>query len=92
MNKDYIILGLLSAFIVSIVFAGYLYFSPRTINSVKTETKVVHHNDYSVSEVKDWMLRVGVSNAWVENTPQGKSDCFVTTMVNRAAFAYCELR
>ena len=92
MNKNYVILGLLTALIASLIVSGYLLLSRPTIHSVETKTKVVEVKKYSVPEVRDWMLKLGVSNAWAEDTPQGKADCFTTVLVDKSAFVYCELR
>ena len=92
MTKNYVILGLLTALIASLVVSGYLLLSKPTVHSVETKTKVVEVNKFSFPTIKDYLLRVGVSNAWAENTPEGKADCFSTISIDKASFAYCELR
>jgi len=92
MSKNLLILVLLTTTIASLIFAGYLYASPRKVHSVETKTNVIEVNKFSFPTIKDWLLKVGISSAWAEETPQGKADCFQTILVDKAAFSYCELR
>ncbi len=88
--KNVLIVFLSSFCGLLLVTTIYFYGSANTVT--KTETVKVPVV-YDIENVRKWMLRVGVSGAWVENVGNRKADCFVTTMFsNGAALSYCELR
>jgi len=83
---------LLSATMIVMSTVYFLFPNQKVVT--KTKRVPVVKINYSVESVRDWMLRVGVSNAWVEEIKgTGIADCFATTMFsNRSALSYCELR
>ena len=91
--KDFIVVGLCS---LSIILAlGVAYFSQRESVETKTIKVPVERINYNIEDVKEWMLRVGVSDAWVslDQVHMRKADCFTTVMfTNGSVLSYCELR
>ena len=93
--KNVIIVSLTSFCTLLLVATIYFYATPKT--EVRTETvkvPVVKIN-YEPSLVKEWLLRVGVADAWVsvDSVSKKKADCFSTILLsNGSVFSYCELR
>ncbi len=90
--KDLIIVGLSSFIIVLIVLTYFMKDSGETVTITKKVP--VERVNYDVELVKKWMIRVGVSDAWVEEIKgTGVADCFSTIMFpDKSALSYCQLR
>lgn len=92
--KNYIIIFLFVA-LCSVTFA-MLYTSQMKKETNVIEKKVpIERINYNTEDVKDWMLRVGVSDAWIslDQVHMRKADCFSTVMFpDHSVLSYCKLR
>lgn len=91
-NKDFAIVYLY-VLCATLLFATlYFAFHPQT-KVVKVEKKVpIGH--YTIDGTKNYLLKLGVSDAWVnlDKIHKKKADCFSTILLNKSTFSYCELR